>query len=84
MNDSVEHLGLKTDIFFLEHDCVVKEHPDFISVETPSNPTFYGGNFLLLKKTPNQHRTGKIGKAVFLLIRAQPTDQTRHFQMEQY
>lgn len=60
MNHPAEHLGLKTDMFFLEHDCIVKKHPDFTSVESPSNPTFYGGNFLLLKNAPKNAEREKL------------------------
>lgn len=62
MDESIKHLGLQTNLFFLEHDGIIKDYSDYTSVESPLNPTFYGGNFLLLRRAPKNTEREELEK----------------------
>jgi ribosomal protein S18 acetylase RimI-like enzyme len=49
---TVRSLGLQTHLMFARFDGQIIERPDCIVVRTPSNPTFYWGNFLIFPKPP--------------------------------
>lgn len=50
----VTSLGYRTDLALLLHDAsVVEDRGAFLVVRTPANPTFFGGNFLLLPVAPD-------------------------------
>jgi RimJ/RimL family protein N-acetyltransferase len=49
---NVRSLGLQTHLMFARFDGQIIERPDCIVVRTPSNPTFYWGNFLLFPQAP--------------------------------
>ncbi|MGJ8633182.1 MAG: GNAT family N-acetyltransferase [Luteolibacter sp.] len=62
MDEPVKHLGLQTNLFFIEDDGIIKEYPDYTSVESPLRPTFYGGNFLLLSRAPKNTERERLEK----------------------
>jgi ribosomal protein S18 acetylase RimI-like enzyme len=45
-------LGYRTDLVFPRYDGELTDRGDYIVVRTPSNPTFYWGNFLLFRNPP--------------------------------
>ncbi len=45
-------LGYRTDLIFPAFEGQVVDRGDYIVVRTPSNPTFYWGNFLLFSQPP--------------------------------
>lgn len=46
-------LAWRTDLIFPAFDGVLLERRDYLVVRTPSNPTFYWGNFLLFRRPPS-------------------------------
>ena len=48
----VRSLGYRTDLIFARFDGVVIDRGEYLVVRTPSNPTFYWGNFLLFTAPP--------------------------------
>lgn len=51
----VRSLGFRTDLALLRlGGSRIVDYPDHLSVETPSNPTFYWGNFVLLAEPPGE------------------------------
>ena len=49
---NIQSLGYRTDLFFPRFDGEIEDHGDFLVVRTPSNPSFYWGNFLLFASPP--------------------------------
>lgn len=47
-----EDIGYTTDFFFLQEGGIIERRPECLMVITPSNPTYYFGNFLLLDSPP--------------------------------
>jgi ribosomal protein S18 acetylase RimI-like enzyme len=45
-------LAYRTDLIFAGFDGEVTDHGDHLAIRTPSNPTFYWGNFLLFDAPP--------------------------------
>lgn len=41
-----------TDMIFHEFNGVVTDHGDYISIETPDNPNYFWGNYLIFSKPP--------------------------------
>lgn len=64
----MKHLGYETDLFLLAKDGIITAHEDCISVITPDNPTYYFGNFLLLKSPPKNENKGEIEKRFEALV----------------
>ncbi|MBX3193170.1 MAG: GNAT family N-acetyltransferase [Labilithrix sp.] len=50
---SVRSLAFRTDLFLVADDGVVRERERYIVLETPSNPSFLWGNFLLYPEPPD-------------------------------
>ncbi len=48
----VRSLAYRTDLFFPAFDGQILDRGDYLVVRTPSNPTFYWGNFLLFARPP--------------------------------
>lgn len=48
----VKSLGYRTDLIFPAFDGEIIDRGSYIVVRTPSNPTFYWGNFLLFENPP--------------------------------
>lgn len=48
----VRSLGYRTDLMFRAFDGEIVDHGDHLVIQTPSNPTFYWGNFLLFAEAP--------------------------------
>jgi len=48
----VKSLGYRTDLIFPAFDGEVLDRGDYLVVRSPSNPTFYWGNFLLFSQPP--------------------------------
>ena len=46
----VRSLGYRTDLIFPAFDGQITDRGDYLVVRTPSNPTFYWGNFLLFDR----------------------------------
>ena len=56
----VTSLGFRTDLALLERSgSTIADRGDHLVVATPSNPTFYWGNFLLLDHVPAGERVGE-------------------------
>ena len=54
---NVRSLGFRTDLALLERaGSTIEDCGDHLVVRTPSNPTFYWGNFLLLDHVPAADR----------------------------
>ncbi len=54
---NVSSLGYRTDLALLERaGSTIEDHGNHLVVRTPSNPTFYWGNFLLLDHVPDSDR----------------------------
>jgi GNAT superfamily N-acetyltransferase len=49
----VRSLGYRTDLMFAAFDGQVVDRGDYLVVRTPSNPSFYWGNFLLFRHPPS-------------------------------
>jgi RimJ/RimL family protein N-acetyltransferase len=49
---SLRSLGYRTDLMFARYDGEVTERADYVVVRTPSNPSFWWGNFLLFRSPP--------------------------------
>lgn len=45
-------LGFRTDLIFPTFDGRILDRGDYLVVQTPSNPTFYWGNFLVFQEPP--------------------------------
>lgn len=48
----VNSLGYRTDLIFHRFDGQVLDRGDYLVIKTPTNPTFYWGNFLLFAEPP--------------------------------
>ena len=48
----VRSLGYRTDLIFSTFNGEVLDRGDYLVIRTPSNPTFYWGNFLLFSRPP--------------------------------
>jgi ribosomal protein S18 acetylase RimI-like enzyme len=50
----IKSLAYQTDLIFPAFDGEIVDRGDYVVVRTPSNPTFYWGNFLLFSSPPGQ------------------------------
>jgi RimJ/RimL family protein N-acetyltransferase len=50
----VKSLGCRTDLMFPAFEGGITERGDHLIVQSPSNPTFYWGNFLLFSEPPRE------------------------------
>ena len=50
----VHSLGYRTDLIFPAFDGEIINRGDYLVIKTPSNPSFYWGNFLLFKNPPRE------------------------------
>lgn len=50
----VHSLGYRTDLIFAAFDGEIIDRGDYLVVKTPTNPTFYWGNFLLFANPPQE------------------------------
>lgn len=50
----VQSLGYRTDLIFPAFDGLIINRGDYMVIRTPTNPTFYWGNFLLFKHPPGE------------------------------
>jgi ribosomal protein S18 acetylase RimI-like enzyme len=50
----VKSLGYRTDLIFPSFDGEIIDRGDYLVVRTPTNPTFYWGNFLLFSQPPQE------------------------------
>lgn len=48
----VQSLGFRTELFFPQFDGHITDRGDYLVVLTPTNPTFFWGNFLLFAQAP--------------------------------
>jgi RimJ/RimL family protein N-acetyltransferase len=49
---SIQSLGYRTDLFFSKISGHVTDHGDYLCIRTPSNPTYWWGNYVLFKRAP--------------------------------
>lgn len=49
----VKSLGYRTDLIFPKFDGEILDRGNYLVIRTPSNPTFYWGNFLLFSDPPD-------------------------------
>ena len=49
---NLKSLGYKTDLFFARWGGEVQDRGNYTVIRTPSNPTYYCGNFLLFERPP--------------------------------
>jgi ribosomal protein S18 acetylase RimI-like enzyme len=50
----VKSLQHRTDLIFHRFNAVVQDHGDHLSIETPSNPGFFWGNYLIFERPPRR------------------------------
>ena len=50
----IKSLGYRTDLIFPAFDGEIIDRGSYLVIRTPTNPTFYWGNFLLFSQPPNQ------------------------------
>ena len=60
----VQSLGYRTDLIFPKFDGQIIDRGDYLVILTPTNPTFYWGNFLIFPSPP-QEGDLKNWKAIF-------------------
>ena len=48
----IKNLCYRSDAIFHLRDGFVEEHADYFAIRTPSNPSFWFGNFILFKRAP--------------------------------
>jgi hypothetical protein len=53
----IQSLGYRTDLFFSRISGTVADHGEYVAVHTPSNPTYWWGNFVLFKRAPRLEDT---------------------------
>ncbi|GAB4426979.1 MAG: hypothetical protein Kow0031_06940 [Anaerolineae bacterium] len=51
----VQSLGHRTDLIFPRFDGEIIDRGDYLVILTPSNPTYYWGNYLLFARPPGQN-----------------------------
>lgn len=51
----IKSLGYRTDLFFPAFDGFLIDRGEYLVINTPSNPDFYWGNFLLFTNPPQTH-----------------------------
>lgn len=68
--------GLKTDIEIARFENILKERDEYLVVETPTNPDYYWGNFLIFPHPPTLHDQPKWESLFFQEFRHQP--QVKH------
>jgi len=49
---NVKSLGYRTDLFFPAYDGEIIDRSGYLVIRTPTNPTYYWGNFLLFSQPP--------------------------------
>ncbi len=54
MNMEIHSLGYRTDLIFPRFDGQILDRGNYLVIRTPSNPTYYWGNFLLFADPPGQ------------------------------
>jgi ribosomal protein S18 acetylase RimI-like enzyme len=54
----IQSLGYRTDLFFPTFDGQIIDRGNYLVIRTPSNPTFYWGNFLLFSQPPREGDMG--------------------------
>jgi len=69
----IKSLGYRTDLFFPTFDGQIIDRGDYLVIRTPTNPSFYWGNFLLFSQPP---RAGdfKVWRDLFALEIGAPPD----------
>jgi GNAT superfamily N-acetyltransferase len=48
----LQSLGYHTDLFFSRISGSVTDHDEYLCIRTPSNPTYWWGNYVLFKRAP--------------------------------
>lgn len=56
---AIKNIGYLTDTIFHDRHGFVEEHADYFTIRTPTNPTFWFGNYLLFKRAPAAGDFGK-------------------------
>jgi GNAT superfamily N-acetyltransferase len=51
---NLQSLGYRTDLIFSRFNGNVTDRSDYLVIRTPSNPTFYWGNFVVFEGAPRQ------------------------------
>jgi hypothetical protein len=50
----IKSLGYRTDLIFASFDGEIFDRGDYQVIRSPTNPTFYWGNFLLFPQPPQE------------------------------
>jgi hypothetical protein len=50
----IQSLGYRTDLIFPRFEGRIADRGDYLVITTPSNPTFWWGNFILFRRPPQQ------------------------------
>lgn len=50
---NIHSLGYRTDLFFSSFDGLTTDRGEYLVIQTPSNPDFYWGNYLLFANPPS-------------------------------
>lgn len=72
-------LGWRTDLIFARFDAEVHDRGEHLLVRTPSNPTYWWGNFLLFDRAP---RAGELADWMACFERALPEARHRAFGVD--
>lgn len=51
---NIRSLGYRTDLIFPRFEGNIADHDDYLVITTPSNPTFWWGNFILFRNPPKE------------------------------
>jgi GNAT superfamily N-acetyltransferase len=54
LRTKIKSLGYRTDLMFPAFEGEIVDRGEYLVVTTPSNPTFYWGNFLLFERPPTE------------------------------
>lgn len=49
---AIKNIGYRTDMIFHDRNGFVEEHADYFAIRTPTNPSFWFGNFILFARAP--------------------------------
>jgi ribosomal protein S18 acetylase RimI-like enzyme len=73
----IHSLGYRTDLIFPRFDGLILDRGGYLVIRTPTNPTFYWGNFLLFAEPPGEGDLEK-WKVLFAREIGEPPE-VRHF-----
>ena len=49
---NLRSLGMRSEFIFVDFDGVIEDRGDYLVVRTPENPTYFWGNFIVMRRPP--------------------------------